>query len=85
MLQKGTVSAYLIRNSEFRMNSKLPRKQKRWDLILVTSALFPRNLVGVVQFKIHSCFRTGARQWNPHTLIPKLALVDTVYTPAARV
>ena len=49
----------------------------RFDL-WVTSILFPSKLVGVVQFKIHSCFRTGARQWNLHTLIPKLALVDTV-------
>ena len=56
----------------------------RFDL-WVTSILFPSNLVGVVQFKIHSCFTTAARKRNPHTLIPKPALVDTVYTPMARV
>ena len=56
----------------------------RFDL-WVTSTLFPWNPVGVVQFKIHSCFRTGARQRNRHTLLQKLALVDTVYTPMARV
>ena len=56
----------------------------RFDL-WVMSILFPSKLVGVVQFKIHSCSRTEARQRDPHTLIPKLALVDTVYTPIARV
>ena len=56
----------------------------RFDL-WVTSTLFPRNLVGVVKLKIHSSFRTGALQRNPHTLLPKLALVDTIYTPMARV
>ena len=56
----------------------------RFDL-WVMSILFPSNLVGVMQFKIHLCSRTGARQRDPHTLIPKLALVDTVYTPIARV
>ena len=48
----------------------------RFDVYNVNS--LSRNLVRVVQFKIHSCFRTGARQRNPHSPIPKLALVDTV-------
>ena len=36
-----------------------------------------RDLVRDVQFKIHSCSRNAVRQRNPHTLILKLALVDT--------
>ena len=56
----------------------------RFDLCNVNS-IFLGTSWGVVQFKIHSCFRTGALQWNPPTLIPKLALVDAVYTPMARV
>ena len=34
---------------------------------------------------IHFCFRTEVNPRNQHTLLPKLALVDTVQTPAARV
>ena len=76
---KGTVSAYLIRILEFRMNSKLPRQQTRSDLVLVMpiKALLS-DLVGVVRFKIHSCFRTEVRPRNTHTPIEKLVLVDTV-------
>ena len=40
-----------------------------------------RNLLSVVQFEIHYCFKTEVRPQNPHTLVPKLALVDTVQTP----
>ena len=45
MLQKGTVSAFLIHISEIRVNSKLSRQQTKWDLIYVTSILFqePRD------------------------------------------
>ena len=69
-----------------KQNSKLPRQQTRWDLVYVTPIKsLSRNLVRVVQFKIHSSFRTEVRPRNPHTLIPKLALVDTVETPVARV
>ena len=48
----------------------------RIDLFDVNS--LSRNILEFVQFKIRSCFRTGARQRNPHTLILKLALVDNV-------
>ena len=39
---------------------------------------FSGDLLRDMQFKIRFCFRTGVRQRNPHTLKPKLALVDTV-------
>ena len=39
------------------------------------------NLVRIVQFKIHSCFRTEVHPRNPHTLTPKLALVDILWVP----
>ena len=38
----------------------------------------------VVKITIHSFFRTEDRPRHQQTLIPKLALVDTVYTAAAR-
>ena len=76
MFAKVTVSAYLIRILEIKMNSKLLRQQTMWDLCNLNS--LSRNLVMVVQFNIRPCFRTGARQWNPLTLTPKLALVDIV-------
>ena len=38
-----------------------------------------------MQIKIHSRFRNDVRPRNQHTLIPKLALADTVQTPAANV
>ena len=50
----------------------------RFDLCNVNSLCLGTSWE-VVQFKIHSCSRTGARQRNPHTLMPKLALVDTVF------
>ena len=56
----------------------------RFDLCNVNS-LCPGTSWVVVQFKIHSCFRTEVLTRNQHTLILKLALVDTVYTPMARV
>ena len=50
-----------------------------WDLVYVTPIKsLSRDLVGVVQFKVHSCFGTEVHPRNPHTLIPKLALVGTV-------
>ena len=76
---KGTVSAYLICILEFRINFKLPRQQTRCDLVYVTpSEPISMNLVGDVLFKTHSCFRTEVRPRNPHTVLLKLALVDTV-------
>ena len=50
-LAKGTVSAFLIRISEFRINSKLPRKQTRWDLIYVMLILFRGTLWGLCSLR----------------------------------
>ena len=81
LLQKGTVSAYLILICELRTNSKNhgSRRGEIWSMLSQLS--FLRAVVRVVQFKIHWCFRTGARQRSPRTLVPKLALVKTVQTP----
>ena len=56
----------------------------RFDLCNVNSLCLETSW-GFVQFKIHSCFRTEVHPRNQHTLLPKLALVDTVHTPMARV
>ena len=74
--KNGTVSAYLIRTKEFSMKSKTPWQQTRWDLVYYVMPIksLSRNIVRVVQFKIHSGFRSEVRPRNPHTPIPELAL-----------
>ena len=75
---KRTWSVYLVHIKELRMNFNLPQQQTRWDLIYVTPIKsLSRKLVSVVQYNIQSCFRSEIRSRNPHTPIPKLALVDT--------
>ena len=61
------------------MNSKVPRQQTKLDLVYYVMPIksLSANLMGFVQFKIHSLFRTEVRLRNSHTPIPKLALVDT--------
>ena len=86
LIAKETIFDYLSRNWEIGKNSKLPRQQTRWDLVEVMPIIsLLRNFVRVVQFKVHSCFRIEVHPRNPHTVIPKLALVNTVKTPVARV
>ena len=69
------------------MNSKIPRQQARWDLVYYVMPIesLPKKLVRVVQFKIHSCFRSAVRPRNPHTPKPKSASMDTVETAVVRV
>ena len=60
------------------MNSKYHGSRRGEIYFYVLSTLFSRDLARVVRFKIHSCFKTGARQRKSHTLVPKQALVDSV-------
>ena len=41
--------------------------------------------MSVVHFEIHYCLKTEVRPQNPHTLVPKMAQVDTVQSPVARI
>ena len=62
-------SAYLSLNSELIRGS---RRGEFWAFQILA-----KTSQGSCKFKIHSCFRTEVRPRNPHTLIPKLALMDT--------
>ena len=86
-ISKSTVSAHLVCVSEFRISSAIARQQTRWDLFsnVTPNKSFSRNLVRVLYFRIHSCFRTEFHLRNLQTPISKLALMEIVYTPVTRV
>ena len=89
------VSEYLQKGRFMRMSSVSRNLEsilnyhgsRRSDLVYCETAMksLTRNRLRVVQFRIHSSYRTEVRPRNPHTPKPKLALVDTVQAPVARV